>query len=336
MRRTLLAFCVFVLTCVFCQAKSLEVFFVDVEGGQATLIVAPSGQSLLIDAGWPGFEGRDADRIMAAAREAGVKRIDYLLVTHYHADHVGGVPPLAEKIPIGTFIDHGPSVESGNRADALVAAYRPLTEKARHVVIKPGDKIPIKGLDVEVIAAAGRTLSAPLEGAGHPNPFCSAEHPQEEGRGENPQSVGVLIRYGKFRLIDLADLTWEKEHDLACPENRIGKVDVYLTTHHGNPDSGSAAIVHALGPRVAIMNNGARKGGTPDALKVIHTSPGLEDLWQLHYALPAGEEQNADERFIANLAEKCGGFAIKLLADEDGSFTVTNARNGFSKQYNPR
>lgn len=333
MRRIVTILCVFVLSCAICRAKSLEVYFVDVEGGQATLIVAPSGQSLLVDAGWPGFNGRDADRILAAAHEAGLERIDYLLVTHYHVDHVGGVPPLAAKIPIGTFVDHGASVESGDRAEALVAAYKPLTEKAGHLVAKPGDKIPIEGLEAEVLAAAGRTITTPLNGAGQPNLFCSAKHPGEEGKGENPQSVGILIQYGKFRLIDLGDLTWEKERHLACPENRIGKVDVYLTTHHGNPDSGSAAIVHALGPRVAVMNNGARKGGTPEAFQVIHTSPGLEDLWQLHYAIPAGGENNAPERFIANMDAECHGYAIKLVVNQDGTFTVSNTRNNFTKRY---
>jgi len=336
MHRTLLSFCVFLFCCVFCQAKSLEVFFVDVEGGQATLIVAPSGESLLVDAGWPGFGGRDADRIAAAAREAGVRRIDYLLVTHYHRDHVGGVPALAEKIPIGTFIDHGPSVETGQRADDLMAAYLRVRAKGRHQVVKPGDKIPLEGLEIDVLAAAGSLIDSPLAGAGQPNPLCAETQPKSEDKGENAQSVGILVRYGKFRMINLADLTWNKELELVCPANRAGEVDVYLTTHHGLALSGPAAIVHALRPRVAIMNNGARKGGAPSAWRIIRDSPGLEDIWQLHYTLEAGEENNASEQFIANMDEGCQGFAIKLVAEADGAFTVTNTRNGFSRRYGSR
>jgi hypothetical protein len=148
--------------------------------------------------------------------------------------------------------------------------------------------------------------------------------------------VGILIRYGKFCMIDLGDLTWNKELELACPVNRVGQVDVYLVTHHGLALSGPAAIVHALRPRVAIMNNGARKGGAPEAWQAVRTSPGLEDIWQLHYAVETGKQNNAPEQFIANLDEQCQGFAIKLAADANGSFAVTNARNGFKKRYNPR
>jgi beta-lactamase superfamily II metal-dependent hydrolase len=318
------------------QARPLEIHFIDVEGGQATLVVAPSGESLLIDTGWPGFEGRDAARIVAAARAAGVKRLDYVLVTHYHMDHVGGVSQLAEKIPVGTFIDHGLSVESGEQAEALLAAYRPVAAKARHLVVKPGDRIPVAGIEVVVLAAAGHTLSSSLPGAGGPNPLCTEAPPKEEDKSENAQSVGILLTYGKFRMIDLGDLTWNKELELACPANRLGQVDVYLSTHHGSSLSGPAAMVHALHPRVAVMNNGARKGGDASAWQIIHSSPGLEDIWQLHYAVEAGEKNNASEPFIANLDERCKGYAVNLTAEADGSFSVTNTRNGLSKRYNPR
>lgn len=318
------------------QARPLEIHFIDVEGGQATLIVAPSGESLLIDTGWPDFEGRDAKRIVAAARAAGLKRLDYVLVTHYHMDHVGGVPQLAEKIPAGTFIDHGPSVESDERAEALLAAYRPVLAKARHLVVRPGDRIPVAGIEVVVLAAAGHTLSSPLPGAGGPNPLCTGTPPKEEDKSENAQSVGILLTYGKFRMVDLGDLTWNKELELACPTNRLGQVDVYLSTHHGSSLSGPAAMVHALHPRVAVMNNGARKGGDAPAWQIIHSSPGLEDIWQLHYAIEAGEKNNTSEPFIANLDERCKGYAVNLTAEADGSYSVTNTRNGFSKRYNPR
>jgi len=314
-------------------AKTLQVYFIDVEGGQATLIVSPSSQSLLVDAGWPGFNDRDADRIVATARAAGVKQIDYLLVTHYHLDHVGGVPPLAAKIPVVTFVDHGPSVETGKDADDLVAAYRPWRDKGKHLVVKPGDKIPIKGLDIKVVSAAGKMIPKPLRGAGAANPLCATTKLREPDPSENAQSIGILIKYGKFRLIDLADLTWNKEYELACPVNRVGKVDVYVVTHHGMNLSGSPAIVQVMAPRVAIMDNGAHKGGSPEAWQTMHTSPGLEDIWQLHYAVETGQQNNALEQFIANPEENCQGYGLTLSVSADGAFIVTNARNGYAIKY---
>ncbi len=309
----------------------LQVYFIDVEGGQATLLVSPSGESMLIDAGWPDENGRDRDRIMAAAKLAGLKRIDYLLITHYHRDHVGGVPELAARIPIRTFIDHGPSVETGAQAEALFSAYERVRAQGRHLVAKPGDKVPIRGLEVEVLTAGGQEITEPLPGAGAPNSACNGVNPREADPSENARSVGVLIQLGKFRLIDLGDLTWNKELELACPTNRIGTVDVYVSSHHGLNQSGSSALVHGLRPRVAIMNNGARKGGSPEAWQTIRSSPGLEDLWQLHFAVAGGKENNAPEPFIANLEEE--GNWIKLSARPDGEFTVTNSRNGKSKTY---
>jgi beta-lactamase superfamily II metal-dependent hydrolase len=336
MRRTLLGFLFLLASCTLGAAQTLDVYFVDVEGGQATLLVSPAGESLLVDAGWPGYAGRDADRIVATARAAGLKQIDYLLVTHYHLDHVGGVPPLAEKIPVVHFVDHGPNIETDADAKPLFAAYRPARDKGQHIVVKPGDKIPIRGLDIEVVAAAGKLITAPLQGAGAPNPLCASTQLRAPDPTENAQSVGILIRFGLFRLLDLADLTWNKELELACPVNRIGHVQAYLSTHHGMNLSGSAAIVHALAPRVAIMNNGARKGGSPDAWQIVRSSPGLEDIWQLHYAVEAGKQNNAAEQLIANPGEACRGYGLKLSADADGSFTVTNTRTGYTKRYQPR
>jgi beta-lactamase superfamily II metal-dependent hydrolase len=314
-------------------AKDLEIYFVDVEGGQATLIVPPSGESLLIDTGWPDFNARDAKRIVEAANLAKVRRIDDLIITHYHTDHVGGVPQLAERIPIGTFIDHGPGVETGKEAEDLAAAYSKAVAKSAHRVVKPGDRIPLQGVDVEVLTANGDRIVTPVAGAGHPNPFCAAVKRQEADPSENARSVGILLTFGKFRFIDLGDLTWNKELDLVCPVNRVGSVDVYLMSHHGMNVSGSKAFVRALEPRVAIMNNGARKGGDPEAWQVVKDSPGLEGLWQLHTAIAGGEEHNTAEPYIANLYEECKGAYLKLSARPDGSFAVTNSRNGFTRAY---
>lgn len=323
-------------------ARNLDIFFVDVEGGQATLIVSPSGESMLVDTGSPGFDGRDADRIVAAAKSAGVGQIDYLVITHYHGDHVGGVFQLAAKIPIVHFVDHGPNVATEKGTDELFAAYREVRDKGKHILVRPGDKIPIKGLDVTVLTAAGERLRKPLRGAGAPNPLCASATRRSEDTTENAQSVGTLIKHGKFRMINLGDLTWNKEMELACPANLVGSVDVYLTTHHGIAPSdewnasGLPALVHALRPRVAIMNNGARKGGSPDTWQSLRSSPGIEDIWQIHYTVESGKENNAPEQFIANPEENCQGFGIKLSVSADGSYTVTNLRNGNSKTYQTR
>jgi beta-lactamase superfamily II metal-dependent hydrolase len=316
--------------------NALDVYFIDVEGGQATLYVAPSGESMLVDAGWPGFNGRDAERIEKAAKDAGLKQIDYLLVTHYHTDHVGGVPQLAERMKIKNFVDHGASVESGKNADALMKSYLEFRDKANHIEVKPGDKVPIKGLDVSILTAAGNRITAPLVRGGAANPMCGAFTPKAEDKTENARSVGNIVEFANVRIINLGDLTWNKEQELVCPQNLVGTVDIYLTTHHGMNASNPDTIVHALRPRVAIMNNGAKKGGSPDAWQIIRKSPGLEDIWQLHFALAGGAESNSPDSFIANPDPNCQGRWIKLSVQKDGTFTVTNSRNKYSKTYKPR
>jgi competence protein ComEC len=326
-------FLLLALTCFAKTRKSLDLYFIDVEGGQATLIVSPSGQSMLIDTGWPGFNGRDAGRISAAAKLAGIKQIDYVVITHFHRDHVGGAPQLAGLMKIGEFIDHGPNQEDSAVPREDYAAYEKLWPKVRHVVAKSGDSIPLKGVDVKVLTSAGNHLSAPLPGANQSNPLCATEPEAPADATENARSLGTLFTYGKFRFIDLGDLTKKKEVELVCPNNLVGTVDVYLTTHHGLEQSNARAIVQALHPRVAIMNNGAHKGGKPEAWQTIHDSPGLEDLWQLHYAVDAGKDHNVSENLIANVNENCEGAYIKLSALPDGTFTVFNSRNQYSKTY---
>jgi beta-lactamase superfamily II metal-dependent hydrolase len=230
-------------------AKNLEVYSIDVEGGQATLIVSPSGESMVVDTGWGGHNKRDAERIAAAAKMAGVKKIDYLMITHYHADHVGGVAQLAEKLPIRNFVDHGASVEDNKQAQVLFNEYAAFRAKGNHIEVKPGDTIPIKGIDVKVISAGGKVIDAPLAGAGQAGADCAGFQMHDADPTENAQSVGVLITYGSFRMIDMGDLTWNKEKDLVCPVNKIGKVDLYLVSHHGMNMSGSPQWVRALGRR---------------------------------------------------------------------------------------
>ena len=314
-------------------AADLQVYAIDVEGGKSTLFVSPSGQSMLVDTGYDGYGNRDANRIVAAAHAAGIHQIDYLVITHYHKDHAGGVRQLAAKISIKNFLDHGPNFEVTKDNREVYNSYVAARSKGKHFVVKPGDAIPIEGMQVVVVAAAGKALDKPLLGAGQPNPLCASYKAIEPDSGENAHSIGMWISYGQFHLVDLGDLYWNQEHDLACPENKLGKADVYLTTRHGKKTSGSPQMVWALAPKVAIMNNGPTTGGSAQAWQTIHDSPGLADLWQLHYARSNDAAHNVAERFIANLEENCEGKWIKITARQDGSFTVTNGRNGFEKSY---
>ena len=393
-------------------SKPLDIYVVDTEGGKAALWVAPSGQSLLIDSGNPG--DRDLDRIMAAINAAGVKQIDFLILTHYHVDHIGGVTELAKRIPIAHFIDHGPSVEERDQVQGFQAAYAELYGKAKHTVAKPGDRIPIAGLDWRIVTSAGQVLKTPLPGGGKPNPACAGVAPKDASpTDDNGQSVGSVITFGQFRAIDLGDLLWNKENELMCPNNPIGTVDAFFVTHHGLDQSNSPALVHAVRPRVAVMQNGTRKGAGIETMKTMRSSPGLEDIWQLHWSYNAGIELNSAGVFIANIdapatiagvlaaaprgggpgggapagAAPAGGppagatqpptsapaasapagvapqppgggapssaapgggapgggrgggaahtpaYWIKMSVQPDGSFTVTNSRNGFTKSY---
>jgi len=324
----------FLLTSALSAAqKPLQIYFVDVEGGQATLFVTPAGQSLLIDTGWPGNAYRDANRIVAAAKLAKIKKIDYVLITHYHDDHVGGVPQLVDKIPVGTFIDHGVGVETGKGADRLWAGYQKGLATAKRLTVKPGDTIPIKGLNATIVSSNGEVIAQPLPGAGAPNSYCSAVEQRPVDTTENARSVGTYFTFGKFRTVDLGDLTWNKETALACPNAKLGPVDVLIVSHHGSDLSSNPVLVKALAPRVAIMDNGAKKGGSPSTWDIIKSSPGLEDLWQLHFAEEGGKEHNSPDSLIANVDEADTGNYLKLTAYEDGSFEVYNARNKQEKKY---
>ena len=282
-------------------AKPLDIYVVDTEGGKAALWVTPTGQSLLIDSGNPG--NRDLDRIMAAVTDAGLKQIDFLILTHYHVDHIGGLQELSKRIPIAHYIDHGPNVEEREQVQGFQAAYAELYGKAKHTVVKAGDKVPITGLDWRIVTSAGNVLKTPLTpGSAKPNPACTGVAPKDASpTDDNAQSVGSVITFGQFRAIDLGDLLWNKENELVCPNNPVGAVDVYFVTHHGLDASGSPALVHAVQPRVAVMQNGTRKGGGVEAIKTMRSSSGFEDLWQLHWSYNAGLELNSAGVFIANI-----------------------------------
>ena len=345
-------------------SKTLDIYVVDVEGGNATLFVSPSGESVLIDSGNGGAAAsRDADRIMAAVKDAGLTQVDHLITTHWHGDHFGGMAELASRIPIRDFIDHGGNVQPAAAADDfLQKVYPSLYGKSNHTVAKPGDKVDVAGLDWRIVTAAGATVKAPLSGGGKPNPHCASYKPKDADPSENAQSVGSVVAFGKFRVAHLGDVTWNKEFDLMCPNNPIGTVDLLVVSHHGQAISNSEVLVHALAPRVGIVNNGTRKGGQPEAMKILHSSPGLEDLWQLHFSQLSGQEYTVPGMFIANStdeplvampvaaiqapppgpgappppAHNGAAYWVKVSAQTDGSFTVTNGRNNFSKTYKAR
>src|SRR6185437_911964 len=213
--------------------KPLQIFFIDVEGGQSTLFVAPAGQSLLVDTGWGYNAFRDANRIVAAAKLAHIKKIDYVVITHYHADHVGGVPQLVQKMPVGTFIDHGPDRETSKQSQTLYSEYQAAIAGSNHILAKPGEQIPIKGMDVVIVSADGNVIERPLPGAGGPNGNCAGIQQKATDPSENARSVGLVITYGKLRIVDLGDLTWQKELELVCPDNKLGRADIFVVSHHG-------------------------------------------------------------------------------------------------------
>jgi competence protein ComEC len=320
------------------QTKNLDIYWIDVEGGAATLLVSPTGESLLIDTGWT-VDGRDAKRIYAATQQAGLKKIDYLVMSHFHADHAGGLPALSKMIPIDHFYDRGDVIEKENQQwlDGYVGA-----AKGKRTIVKPGDMIPIKGFQALVVSSNMELISKPVNGGG-PNPFCSGAEQKPSAGPENARGVGLLLTYGKFKFLNLIDLDWQKEMELACPINRVGKVTVYQTGRHGAFDgAGAPAFLGAIAPQVVIVNNGPRKGlgqNKSNGYLRLAKNPGIEGIWQGHLSLlDPDPAHNTSPDMIANLEETadCKGNWIKASVAADGKFTVTNGRNGFAKTYAAR
>jgi beta-lactamase superfamily II metal-dependent hydrolase len=330
--------CLAALVGVAQAANTLETTIIDVEGGKAVLTVSPSGESLLFDLGWPGYNGRDLSRIVAAAKAAGLKQIDYLVISHYDIDHLGDVPALVAAFPVKHIVDNGSLQTSGRDFEARYNPFAAVRDAMPHMSVKPGDKIPIAGMDVTVIEAATKGIATAFPGAGAPNPACAAtpQKPENTGDHEDNMSIGLLFTLGKFRMLDLADLEAFYQYKLVCPNNLIGTVDVYQVSVHGQEKGMSGVLEPAIHARVAIMANGPRKGGDPASWPILRGAPGLEDIWQVHLSLAGGPERNPPEDYIANLDAACQGKFLQLSAQPDGTFTVTNSRNGFSKTYKPR
>jgi competence protein ComEC len=316
--------------------RPLQVHTLDVEGGKAVLIITPAGESMLIDVGWGKSATREASTnyLIESLRAAGLKRLDYLVISHYDPDHVGDAAALAASFPVKRLVDHGPLTTFGRNLERKYVAYAELFGRIPRLSVRAGDRIPIKGLDVQVVAAGGKLR----EGKGPPTPSC-ANVPQPSAiveDAEDDASIGLLFTHGRFRMLDLADLEASLSWELACPLNRLGAVDVYHVNVHGQAKGMTPVLLDALRPRAAIMGNGARKGGEPATWPILRAAPDLEDIWQLHFSIAGGPERNPPPDFIANLDEACDHATIRLSAWRDGGFEIVNGRNGFRKRYSPR
>ncbi len=351
---------------------TLKIVSIDMEGGGGTLFVTPEGKSLLIDTGWPSGAGllpspdgakNSADRIVAAAKKLGVSKIDYLIVTHYHMDHVGGVMELVKRIPVDTFIDHGPNAEhlgpgevvppdlAGGAPDQLYPKYLETIKGHKHIVAKPGQVIAMGSMTDTIVSSDGVTLSKPLAGAGAPIAACDtaeSKSTRADGGEENTRSVASLLRFGKVSIALFGDLSWKKERELSCPTGKLGHVNLLIVTQHGSNISSNPASIADMHPDIALMGMGGKKGGDGDPIKLIKASPGLMGFWQTHESF-AHPEWSGDKNMIANLnpppaaiaahakamftSPPDEGHAIHAEITTDGRVTMTNDRNGYSKTY---
>jgi beta-lactamase superfamily II metal-dependent hydrolase len=333
---------------VLADGTTLLVEAIDVEGGAATLYITPEHRSLLIDSGWTADTGaKDPDsvqRIVASARRHGLSKLDYVLITHYHLDHVGGLPELLSQFPVGTIFDHGPNRElsppGATPASAPAALYPKYIEAIRgheHRTLKPGDTLSVGSLHLTVVTSDGVTIDRALPGAGGAIAECANMKPMsQDGGEENARSVGVVLTFGRARIAALGDLTWNMENKLVCPRDKVGPVDLLIVSHHGSSLSNSPALLHALAPRVAIEDNGAQKGGDVETYETVSHSPRLQRLWQLHFAERAGPEHNVPATYIANPSSTEDAHAsLEVTVANTGTLTVTNERTGSSESYQP-
>jgi competence protein ComEC len=308
----------------------LTIYWIDVEGGAATLLIAPNGEIVVVDAGNPGE--RDAQRIAnVLVGELQADHIDHMIVTHYHGDHVGGVAMLAGLLPITQYYDHGPTVQPGNTFDDYVEL-----AGANRQLLEPGDELMLGDVVLTFVTGAGQVIDPPLPGA-MPNPTCPSNVTKDmDGGAENGQSLGFVARFGNFDFLDLGDLTWDIEQLLMCPTNRIGVVDLFQVNHHGQDFSNSPQMIHPVAPTVAVMNNGATKGGHVAVFETLKSSPGIQDIWAVHEATNNGPEHNALPDLIANPAGPDAAHYIKAVVEPNGSYTITNGRNAVSRSYTSR
>ncbi|HEY1859270.1 MAG TPA: MBL fold metallo-hydrolase [Gemmataceae bacterium] len=322
--------------------RGLDIYFIDTEGGAATLLVTPEGESVLIDCGNPG--NRDADRIFeVASKQAGLKAIDHLVITHWHSDHYGGVARLVKLMPVRHFYDHGipkELSEDPKNFPVLIEAYKTATD-GKSQPLKPGDEIALKqtkggpALKLLCVCAAGDVV--PDKPDARENPLAKEHKAKDEDKTDNAKSLGFILTYGGFRFLDLGDLTWNIEYKLVHPSDKLGLIDVYQVTHHGLDISNNPALIKTIQPRVAIYGNGAHKGCHPSVTGTLRRIEGIQAIYQMHKNLDAAAQENADPEYIANIDEKCAGESIKLAVAPDAkSYTMTVGSNGKPKRYETR
>jgi len=329
------------LFCTTVEAKpssQLKIYAIDVEGGQATLFVTPASEALLVDTGWADNDGRDAARIARVARAAGVTQLDYVIITHYHADHVGGFPDLATRIPVRTVIDHGDynNTDDEETKRGWLAYRNAITGGIRRLTLHAGDRIPLREVRATVVSSGGVQVAEPLAGVNaSSNSNCADAARYAADTSENALSLGIEMSWGSARILDLGDLTADRERALVCPMNKLGRIDVYIVSHHGASESNSPLLLNSIRPRISVMDNGATKGGAPSVIDTIRNTPGVEALWQLHYAEEGGVAHNAPPEYIANLSGVDAANYLLVSVESNGSVTVYNSRTGRSQRYLP-
>jgi beta-lactamase superfamily II metal-dependent hydrolase len=343
--------CAFLFGSAHAADKTLKIVVPDMEGGGGALFVTPEGVSVLVDVGsqaggmWTkSLDGAASgvDRLVAQAKALGVKKIDYVIITHYHGDHVGGLAELLALMPVGEFIDHGVNRELFNPADdpkepprtqAGYEQYLKLIKGYKRVIAKPGQVFHFGSLTDTVVAADGRPITKPLPGAGQPGQDCGLPHMAEDKGLENQKSIASLFSFGKVKIAAFGDLTWDREHDLVCPVNKVGHVDIMILDNHGMGVSNHPGFVHTLAPEIAVMGNGSKKGAWPSVVEIVNASPGLQGFWKIH-ASTTYPEGDGDPNYLVNLGPlPSHGYALRLDVTRQGAVTVTNERNGFSKTY---
>lgn len=315
------------------KADTLSMYFIDVEGGQATLIVTPNRESLLVDAGY-GAPRSDVSRIIDAMQDAGIQRIDRLAVTHFHVDHIGGAVDLANRVPIGAIYDHGEiGVPDDDEMRETFDRYRAMRARVPHSQPRVGTRLGFGDVALTWVSSDTQTVRRRLHSSSSANPACASDIPEAEDPFENPRSTGFLMEFGRFRFLDVGDLTGEPLAALVCPANLIGPLGLFVLPHHGEEDGTYPATLEAFRPRSIIINNGARKGARQDTLDLLHTRAAKTDVWQLHRAI-APDVDNYPDAMIANLDTSTGHW-IKAVGARDGSFSVTNGRTGETRSYLP-
>lgn len=320
---------------------TLDIYFIDVEGGAATLIVSPSGESMLIDSGYPDNNGRDKNRIISVARDvAGLKNIDHAVATHWHRDHYGNHAVIASEFGIGTFWDRGipDVVPEDSSFEDRIAAYRGACQNASKS-LAAGQSIPLQSgttpLSVKILTSGRNVIS----NVGKRNPFADRHQQRDVDTSDNADSLSLLFQFGDFRFLCCGDLTWNVEAKLVTPNNPVGTVDLFMVTHHGLPTSNNPALVLAIDPTVTVMCNGPTKGGAESTLKTLREVKSLRDMYQLHENVKLDASLQAPSPFIANTGSTatCSGQWVKATVAADGaSYSIQIGSDGQKRTYKSR